>query len=235
MSEFLRGCLILAAYFVLCASSALVLHRLVRIADEVFRKLLHFILLGSMAVLSYAFFPWWAATLAALGFAAVVYPILALAERIPGYSALLTERSGGEIKRSLLVVFSMYAIVNSICWGWLGDRLLTLVCIYAWGVGDATAALIGKRFGRHPLKWKHLDGRKSAEGTAAMFAVSFVCVLALLLVHGGLPWYGHVLTAAAAASALTELYTPNGMDTITCPLAAMTVILPLVHIFGGAL
>ena len=40
---------------------------------------------------------------------------------------------------------------------------------------------------------------------------------------------------AAAVSALVELYTPNGMDTFTCPMAAMAVLLPLVALFGGSL
>ena len=68
-----------------------------------------------------------------------------------------------------------------------------------------------------------------------MFISSFVSVLVVLLVHGGMPWYGYVLTAlaAAAVSALTELYTPGGMDTFTCPVAAMAVILPLEALFGG--
>ncbi len=114
--------------------------------------------------------------------------------------------------------------------------MLALASIYAWGLGDAAAALIGKRFGKHHFKGAAIS-RKSWEGTLAMFAVSFVTVFTLLQFRGGLSPAGCIFSAAgtAAVSAAVELYTPNGMDTITCPLAAMAVLLPLVALFGGIL
>lgn len=235
MEEVIRSFGAVILYFVVAASSALVLRKLTAVPDEVFRKLLHMILLGSLAVWVAVFDTWYLAALTAIIFAVAVYPLLALAERIKGYSRLLTERKSGEIKQSLLVVFTMFAVVVCVCWGWLGDRMLALASIHAWGFGDAAAALIGKRFGKHPLQWKKIDGRKSAEGTFAMFAVSFVSVLVLLCLQGRMPWYGICLTALVTAlvSAVVELYTPGGMDTITCPLAAMTVLLPLAALFGG--
>jgi len=235
MQETLLGVGMILLYFAVCASSALVMHYFLPIPSEVFRKLLHMILLGSLSVWVAVFSSWQVSALSAVAFALIVYPILSLAERIEGFSKLLTERKGGEIKQSLLIVFAMYAIVVCICWGWLEDKLLTLASIYAWGFGDAAAALIGKRFGKHKLQWKYIDGRKSAEGTFAMFAVSFLSVLTVLLVRGGLSPVAYVVIAAvtAAVSAAAELYTPGGMDTITCPLAAMTVLLPLVAAFGG--
>ena len=235
MHELLHGFLIIIIYFAVCATSALLLHLFTPIPDEPFRKLLHFILLGSLAVWLLVFDRWWISALSAVAFALLVYPLLSLGEHLKGYSAMLTERKTGEIKHSLLLVFFMYAIVCSICWGWLGDRLLTLACIYAWGIGDALAALIGKRFGKHKIYWRGINGKKSYEGSAAMFAASFVSVLVILLCHGGMAWYGYAITslAAAAVSALTELYTPGGRDTFTCPIAAMAVILPLEALFGG--
>lgn len=235
MQELLHGGLIIIIYFIVCASSALLIHLFTPIPDEPFRKLLHFILLGSLLVWLLVFDRWWISALTAVAFAILVYPLLSLGEHLKGYSAMLTERKSGEIKQSLLVVFFMYAIVCAICWGWLDDRLLTIACIYAWGIGDALAALVGKRFGKHKIYWRGIDGKKSYEGTAAMFISSFVSVLVVLLIHGGMPWYGYVLTtlAAAAVSALTELYPPGGMDTFTCPIAAMAVILPLEALFGG--
>lgn len=235
MEEAVNGLGLIVVYFVIAASSALVLRKLTAVPDEVFRKLLHMILLVSLGVWTKVFDTWWLAALTAVAFALAVYPLLSLGEKLKGYSKLLTERKGGEIKHSLLVVFGMYAAVVLVCWGWLGDKLLVLASIFAWGFGDAAAALIGKRYGKHPLMWKKIDGRKSAEGTLAMFTVSFCAVLAVLIVRGALPWYGCVVTAlvTGAVSAAVELYTPGGMDTITCPLAAMTVLLPLVALFGG--
>jgi len=235
MIEFLQGFEILCGYFLICASAALLLRRFVRIPSEVFRKLLHIILLCSLFVWIYAFQTWWIASLAAVIFIAIVFPLLSLAEKLNCYSELLTERKSGEIKCSLVLVFSMFAVLNSICWGWLGERLLVLTCICAWGFGDAAAALIGKKYGKHYVEGKLIEGRKSVEGTFAMFTVSFISVLIVLLINANVAWYISLIIAAltAAVSSTVELYTRNGMDTITCPFAAAAVILPLLYLLGA--
>lgn len=235
MIEFLQGFGILCGYFFVSASAALLLRSFVRIPSEVFRKLLHIILLCSLFVWIYAFQTWWIASLAALFFIAIVFPLLSLAEKLNCYSELLTERKSGEIKHSLILVFSMFAVLNSICWGWLGERWLVLACISAWGFGDAAAALIGKKYGRHYLEGKLIEGRKSIEGTLGMFIVSLISVLIVLLINGNVMWYVSLTIAvmAAAASSVVELYTRNGMDTITCPFAAAAVLLPLLHLWGA--
>lgn len=235
MSELWHGCVVILLYFVICASTALIAHALIAIPSEVFRKILHMILLGSLSVWTAVFERWWLAAVTAVAFALLVWPILALAEHIKGYSALLTERKQGEIKSSLLLVFFMYAAVVCLCWGALHDRLLALAGIYAWGFGDAAAALVGKRFGKHHFKGKDPLCRKSWEGTAAMFAVSFVSVFIVLTVRGGLslPTLIVVSACTAAVSAAVELFTKNGLDTVTCPLAATAVLLPLTALFGG--
>lgn len=232
--DFIKGYGILLGYFVVCASGALVLRRLVSVPTEVFRKTLHIILLGSIFVWTYAFKTWWVSAIAAMVFIAMVYPILVFAERIPGYSELLTERKRGEIKSSLVVVFSMFTVLICVCWGWLGERYLVIASVLAWGLGDAAAALIGKRFGKHYIEGKFVEGRKTLEGTLAMFVVSFVSVLIILLVQGSVEWYGYVPIAAvtAAVCAIVELYTKGGMDTLTCPFAAAAIMIPLIRLWG---
>lgn len=236
MQELVFGTEHVLLYFIIAASVAIFIRFKFNIPDEVFRKLLHCILLGSLFVWVVSFQTWWMVDLTAIAFALLVYPILWVAEHIRGYSKIVTERKSGELKSSLLVVFFMFAIVVAVCWGWLDDYWLVLASIYAWGFGDAAAALIGKRYGKHKFSKKIAGGRKSKEGTLAMFLVSFVCVFIILILRGGLPWYECVIISAATAavSAGIELYTPNGMDTITCPLAAMLVLISLIRLFGGA-
>ena len=129
----------------------------------------------------------------------------------------------------------MFAVVISVCWGLFGDRLLVIASILAWGVGDAFAALIGKQFGKHKIKNHLTDGKKSYEGTLAMFFTSFVSVFIVLLVHGGMSISAYIVISvcAAAVAAVAELFSKNGMDTVICPVAAMLVIDPLVWVFGG--
>lgn len=161
-------------------------------------------------------------------------PLLTLAGRIKWFSEFIAERKRGEIRSSVIVVFFMFAVIISICWGWLGEQWLVLACVFAWGFGDAAAALVGKRFGKRFLQGKFIEGRKSIEGTLAMFVVSFVTVLTILLVYSNISWYASVITAllTAAVCAAVELYTLAGMDTITCPFAAAAIILPLVTLWG---
>lgn len=235
IEAFLKGFGVLLAYFAIAATCALLLRVSFDLPREVYRKTLHGILLFSLPVFLYAFPTWALSSVAALVFVILVYPLLSWGEQLERYSDVLTERKGGEIKMSLVLVFLMFASIISICWGWLGDRLLAAACIAAWGFGDAAAALVGKRYGRHPLQGRLIEGRKSLEGTLTMFVVAFLSVLIIMLVRGGLTWQQCIAVAAlaAAATAAVELFTLGGFDTLTCPLAAASVIVPLSVMWEG--
>ena len=235
MQEILHGAGMVVLYFIIAASTAFACRMLISIPDELFRKALHFILLGSYPVFLFAFETWWRSGLLVIILEILIYPILAFFERFHNYTSVTTERKKGEFKHSLLLAFTMLAVAIAVCWGWLNDRLLVLACMYAWGVGDAFAALVGKRFGRHKIYRKGVDPRKSVEGSLAMFLTSWTAVTIVLLCRGGLPAAGYVLISAAGAAVCTlvELHTPNGMDTVTCPTAALVTILPLMALFGG--
>ena len=233
MQDFLAGTGYTVVYILVCLIVALLIRRLTKIQDEPFRKLLHCIALSSIMCYVYGFQVWYHAVLFCVVFAVALYPVLWFFERFPIYSRLLTERKKGEMKSSLIVVFLMFAIVLTVCWGFLDDKFLAVASVFAWGFGDAAAALIGKQYGKHKI----LGSKKSWEGTLSMFAVSLICVFAVLMIRDGLSVLGCLLTAVltAVVSAAVELYTPGGYDTITCPLSAMVVILPLVHILEGTL
>lgn len=235
MAELLHGAGAVCIYFVVAASTAFALRMTRKIPDEIFRKGLHFILLGAYIPFVTAFETWYLAALFAVVLEILIYPILAWFEHFQNYSSITTERKKGEFKHSLLLAFTMLAVAIAVCWGWLGDKLLVLACMYAWGVGDAFAALIGKRFGRHKIRLKFADRRKSVEGSLAMFLSSALSVAAVLLIRGGLSWGGYVVIpmAAAAVTTLVEMHTRGGMDTVTCPTAALLVILPLAQLFEG--
>ena len=235
MQEMCYGTGMVILYYIIAASTAFACRMLIHIPDEIFRKALHFILLGSYPVFLFAFRTWWRSAVLVIVLEILIYPILAFFERFKNYTSVTTERKKGEFKHSLLLAFTMLAAAIAICWGWLDDKLLVLACMYAWGVGDAFAALIGKRFGKHKLNWKRVDPRKSVEGSLAMFLTSWTAVTIVLLYRGGLPVAGYVLISAAGAvvCTLVELHTPNGMDTVTCPTAALVTILPLVALLGG--
>lgn len=235
MQEFLYGAAMIILYLIPMALLALTARKLIKIPDELFRKILHFILLGTYIPLITSFESGWMASGFSALFIIILYPLLTLLEKLPAFASFVNQRRSGEIRNSMVLAFSMMALSALVCWGFLGDRYLVLACVYAWGVGDAFAALIGKQFGRHKIKMRFADHKKSVEGSVAFLVTSAVAVWIVLLLRGGIGAVGCMLIALAAATVamFVELCTKDGYDTFTCPAAAMAVILPLIHLFGG--
>ena len=235
MQELLNGAAALGLYVIPALTIMLIARKVIKVPDELFRKILHFITLGAYIPFVFAFERWWVSAGLAAGLIAVLYPVLLLASRIPAFSSFVNERKKGEFKSSMIYAVGMMALSISICWGIFGDRYLVIACVYAWGVGDAFAALIGKRFGKHKIKWKLADAHKSKEGCAAMFVTSAISVFTVLMIRGGVDVLACLVISMAAAFVcmLVELCTKGGLDTVTCPLSAMAVIIPLLKIIGG--
>ena len=170
---------------------------------------------------------WYAASIASLLIAAVIYPVLALAEKERWFADLFIEKRPGEIKRSLILLFTMFSVLTAVGWGIFGKRMITAAAILMWGVGDAIAALVGIPFGRHKVHAKLADGKKSWEGTISMFLASFVFGAAFLLFHANLPAAGVILSCVlgAAAGAATELFSPSEWDTVSVPAVILIVLL----------
>ena len=230
MQEFLNGVLMLIIYFISCATIALVCRKMIKIPNELFRKILHFILLTSLFVFIFAFKTWWSSALTCILIIVLAYPILLFFERFKTYSDTVTERKKGELRSSLILVFLMFAVIITICWNLLDNKLLALPVIYAWGYGDALAALIGTKFGKRKIYKK-----KSLEGTLAMFITSVIVVSILLSIVNIIPWYGVIVTTIFVSIGVTavELFTPNGLDTVTCPFTSLIIMIPLLILFGG--
>ena len=235
MQEFLYGTSMFLLYIIPMASVMLLSRKIFKIPDELFRKILHFILLGVYLVFLFAFETWWiSATLAGI-MMVIIYPILMLAGKIPHFSSFVNERKKGEFKNSMALAFGMIIASICICWGWIGDKYLVLASVYAWGVGDAFAALIGKRFGKHKIKWKFADSHKSIEGSLAMFLTSAFAVCVILLIRGGLDIVSCLVISCVTSIACTlvELCTKSGLDTITCPTVAMVIMIPFIKLLGN--
>ena len=235
MQHLLSGSGITLLYILSAAGIMFTVRKLTSIPDELFRKILHFILLGAYIPLVFAFEKWWMATVFSIGMIVLCFPALYFAEKIPKFSSFVNERKKGEYKNSMILAIGMMALSTTICWGLFRDKYLVLASIYAWGVGDGLAALVGKKFGKHKITWKLADGKKSVEGSLAMFICSFVSVFTVLLIRGGVDFPLCFITAllTGAACTVAELCSKNGYDTVICPTVAMVVIIPMVALFGG--
>ena len=125
------------------------------------------------------------------------------------------------------MLFFMFAAATAVGWGIFGKPYAAATAILMWGTGDAAAALVGIPFGKHKVRLKFTDGKKSWEGTAAMFAVSLICGLAVFLLYCHFPFWKSLfpILAGAIVGSVTELCSPSEYDTVTVPAAILTVLL----------
>ena len=219
----------LILYFIPCVLILIPIRFVIKVPDYVFRKLMHIVAFVCFSVMIINAENWQAAALTSLIMAAVIYPALALLENEKWYGGYFVQKSPGEIKRSMLMLFLMFAAVIAVAWGVFGKPYLAAAAILMWGMGDAFAALVGIPFGRHNIKTKF--GEKSWEGTLAMFAAAFLSGALMLYFFGGFDITRSLLIAlpAAVVGAVTELYSPSEWDTVTVPAAVLIVLLLLVH------
>lgn len=107
--------------------------------------------------------------------------------------------------------------------------------------GDASAAIIGKRFGKR--RYKAGKGTRSYEGSAAMFVAAFVAMLLTILLVPGSPLgpltppvgTGVAIASALAAAALAtlaEALSPAGTDNLSVPLIAGATVFATVMALG---
>lgn len=106
-----------------------------------------------------------------------------------------------------------------------GDRWeLHVIPLLVLALADAAGALVGRRYGRHPLR---MDGaHKSLEGTLAVFAVAALCVALPLALFAGWTWPLALATAllAAGLAALIEGVATDGLDNLFLPLLTFAVL-----------
>lgn len=127
------------------------------------------------------------------------------------------------------MLFVMFAAVTIVAWGLFDKRRIACAAILMWGFGDAAAALIGIPFGRHKVIGRFTDGKKSCEGSLAMFAVSLIIGCLFLVLSHTMP-LGSAMLAATAGSltgATVELFSRSEHDTVTVPVSILIVLLLL--------
>ncbi len=213
-------------YIASMASGLLLLHAVFRIPQNIFRKLLHIAAFTSSIFVVLYGRGWLPETLTLALFAAVVYPVLCLAEKWQGYSRLFVEKKPGEIRNSLLLLFLSQAVFVAFTCGLLQKPYILIAATAAWGLGDIAAAWVGRPLGKHKIKLKFADPCKSWEGSAAMAVTAFAaCYTALRLTA---PWSAPqavcVSLVTAVVAAFVEMISTGGNDTVTVPAAGVLLL-----------
>jgi phytol kinase len=100
----------------------------------------------------------------------------------------------------------------------------------AWG--DGLAAIVGKRWGRHP--YTILGMKKSWEGSLTMFLMTFIVAVAILGSVLGLSGWIMVMAGAIALGATTlEAFSKFGIDNLTVPLGSAAIAYGLSSLIFG--
>ncbi|MCM1524689.1 MAG: TSUP family transporter [Ruminococcus sp.] len=219
--------------YLICFVAVLLTARLLfKIPKAVWRKMLHAVAYTSSVFMIFVSDGWIVPAICCALFAAVVYPILRLAENRKWYGELFVQKTDGEIKKSLLLLFLTNAALIAAC-GAAGKLYIAVTSIIVWGIGDTAAALVGINFGKHKVKIPLADKNKTWEGTAAMAAVGLPVCFALLTALSDLPAMQCVCFSLAAApiSAYAELISHNGNDTVSVPVSIAAVLAVLTFLF----
>lgn len=227
--EFLKVLGIYVGYIVTLAVILIIVRFTTKVPDYIFRKLLHIVAFTSIIPLAYSTNVWWIAVAVEIFFLILVIAALGGFEKFSFYKKLFVEKAEHEVIVSFITLFSLMALMLAVFWGGLGaeHEYIAVAAIMAWGPGDAVAAIVGKKLGKHKLQGKMIEGVKSVEGSIGMAITSFICVLPLLLLMSHHPWYISLAFSFAIApiASLTELFTKKGWDTITVPIVSALVLL----------
>ncbi len=218
----IKGFGFLQLHFAVLAGLAVFLNKKMGLPGELYRKMLHMVSVFSIMPIVVPAMHWVSSLLVCLMFMAEAYLGCKMTNLEKNVG--MKQRKAGEQQKSMLLLYGTYSIVIAIGWGLFAQKWIVILSVLAWGVGDAVAALVGKKFGKHKLRGTLIEGTKSVEGSLGMFLASFISVFILYSRHTSLSNMGFVVLVCffiAVISSLTELFSKNGLDTVACPIISM--------------
>lgn len=235
----IAGAAILMAYYLLLTVLLPTLLKIwLKVPVEYIRKLQHVAYSLSVFLLLELFSSWYLAVAAAFSLVVLAYPVLLLFEKFSFYQKHFVDRTkqGGELRKQLIYVQLTFALLIFVYWGLLGNswHYVIAVAVMAWGFGDAAAALVGKAVGRRHVINRYIEKAKTYEGTGAMILAAGLALFLTLVFYAGKPVLSSALIAmiVAPVCGVVELFSKRGTDTLTVPLAASALVLPLAWLFS---
>ncbi|MBE9222843.1 phosphatidate cytidylyltransferase [Cyanobacterium stanieri LEGE 03274] len=200
-----------------------ILRRYYRANSEITRKIVH---IGAGQVILLAWWlniPSYLILLASLGASMVA---------IISYFLPILPSVNGVGRKSLGTLF--YALSIGILTVLFWDKSLpqfTAIGILVMTWGDASAALIGQKWGKH--KYQFLGSKKSWEGSLTMMLVSAIVILSILcFVY---PWHNYfilITLSTAILATFLETFSIIGIDNLTVPVFSALFCYYLLQLFS---
>jgi phytol kinase len=202
-----------------------------RLAGNLSRKFLH-IMIGNLCFIIPFFsintfplnFPFFvAAPFILLTFLFSPWSPINLSDRISG----LAEITSGGHKFGLV----LYAVSYTILALFFSTKPYIITAgIFPMAYGDAAASLVGQKFGQHQYD---VFGKKSLEGSIAMFSICFLGLILSLLFFSyiyPISIFRFLFTSLSVAAIATvcEALTPKGFDNLTVPLLSAAAFMLLI-------
>lgn len=218
-------------YIIPCIVVLLLLYKFLKIPKFVFRKLLHIVAFTCVTLMIIENMNWQVVSLTSIIIALTIYPILSILEKEKWYNSLFVQKSNGEIKHSLLLLFFMFAFIVFVASGIFKKSYIAIASILMWGIGDAVAGLVGIPFGKHKIKVKHLN-HKSWEGSISMLIASFAVGSIVLYYMSTMNIMYSLLIGFVSAiiGTFVELISPSEYDTVTVPISILVILLCFVNL-----
>jgi phytol kinase len=190
------------------------LRRTGRISFDVSRKLIH-VAIGSWILPTVLLFHsgWMAALPPA------VFVLLNLVSLRAKWTRAMDAEAGNNVGTVLFPL--SFVLLLPALWDQPGGRAAVCAGLLALAWGDAAAALVGLRWGRH--RYRVGGGWRSLEGSAAMFAFSVLAVWTAGWVVGP-PYPPWAALGAALAATLLEGTGRFGTDNLTVPVGTALLL-----------
>lgn len=196
------------------------------IPDELFRKLMHFAAVFMTPLCLWFSIDFYVGAVSLFIFALGAAIILRIMENVKKYADFFVEREKHEIRKSFVSYCNIQACLLLVC-GLAGDINIIYIELLVWAVGDASAALIGKKWGKKYFQSKFADNKKTYLGSVSMLAVTFTISVILLIVLCHYPVLRVLVQSLVIAVVATviELVSRKGADNIIIPIAISLVCL----------
>ena len=193
-----------------------------KVNEEVFRKLMHFTAIAMTPLCLYFAIDFYIAAFSLFIFAIGANIGLRLISKVKGYTDFFVERTDGEIRKSFIQYCCLQACIIIVC-GVYGDIGVVYIELLVWALGDAAAALIGKKLGKKHFRIANND--KTYAGSIAMFIVAFaVSIIAMFVLYdySVLRVLLQSLVIAVVAT-FVELVSKGSIDTVTIPVSVTLI------------